>query len=398
MKHIIFSILLVLTISNSFGQSLIKIGDNVPNYLFTKIVNAPSSQLDITDLKGKPAVIAFWGTWCAPCIPEMISLGQLKKQFGDKVQIIAVSNDNEEKLKYFLQKRPSNIWFASDPSDNLWRMFDIQVAGHIILIDKNNKVVAITETKKIDSSVIKNLINAKQVGLDESRGDKMVSEKDDMFKLDSSILYSFVMQPKLNGISAMMKRPNSGAFAKRRITIINLVPTMILREAFDISLSKKVIYATKEDSIKSNQNPLCIDFILSDKDKTNLKILFQNELNNHLPVIGEIQKRVIPCYVLRAIEGKEILIKQSSKSGNEFSFNQLQFQGEGIPIHTFISYIENELNYPVYDATGLAQYYDLDFSKNNVEPLLSTKESLAKLGLELIKDQKEMDVLVISNR
>lgn len=74
MKHFIFSFIVALTISNSFGQSLIKIGDNVPRYSFTKIVNAPFSKLDMTDLKGKPAVIAFWGTWCGPCIPEMINL------------------------------------------------------------------------------------------------------------------------------------------------------------------------------------------------------------------------------------------------------------------------------------------------------------------------------------
>lgn len=398
MKHIIFSILLVLTISNSFGQSLIKIGDHAPRYYFTKLVNAPSSKLDISDLKGKPAVIAFWGTWCAPCIPEMINLGKLKKQFGDKVQVIAVSNDDEQKLKYFLQKRPSKIWFASDPSNNLWSIFDIQTAGHVVLLDKNNKVVAITETKKIDSSVIEKLIYTKQVGLEENRGNRTLSSDEAPIKLDSATLYSFVMQPELKGVNPMMKRPVNGAFAKRRITIINLVPTIILREAFDISISKKIIYATKEDSIKSNQNPLCIDFILSNKDKTNLNTLFQSELNKHLPVKGEIQKRVITCYVLRPIEGKQILIKQSSKSGNEFSFNGLQFQGEGIPIHTFISYIENELNYPVYDATGLTRYYDVSFSRNNVEPLQSTKESLAKLGLELVKDQKEMDVLVISSR
>lgn len=398
MKHIIFSILLVLTISNSFGQSLIKIGDNAPRYSFTKIVNAPSSKLDIADLKGKPALIAFWGTWCAPCIPEMINLGKLKKQFGDKVQIIAVSNDNEQKLKYFLQKRPSKIWFASDPSDNLWGIFDIETAGHVILIDKNNKVVAITETNKIDSSIIERLINAKQIGLEEKRGDKILSEKEDIFKLDSSTLYSFVMQPKLNGISAMMKRPNKGAFANRRITMINLSPKTILREAFDIAILKRVVFATKEDSVKSSENPVCIDLIVSETDISNLKTLFQKELNNHLTVKGEIQKRVITCYVLRPIEGKQILIKQSTKSENKYSFNGLEFSGEGIPVSTFINYIENELNYPIYDATGLTQYYDINFSRNNVEPLQSTKESLAKLGLELIKDQKEMDVLVISSR
>ena len=196
----------------------------------------------------------------------------------------------------------------------------------------------------------------------------------------------------------MMKQPRMGIFRNRRITIINLVPNVILREAYDISISKKIVYQTIKDSLISNENPYCVDFIVAEDNKENLKTLFQKELNAHLPVKGEIQKRMMPCYVLKPIEGKPITIIPSTQSNNNFSFDGLAFNGVGIPIHTFISYIENGLNYPVYDATGLTKCYDIAFSKNNVEPLQSTKDSLAKFGLELVKDQKEMDVLVISSR
>lgn len=398
MKHIIISTAFILASAISFGQGLVKIGDKAPKYYFTKIVNSPITELDISDLKGKPTIFAFWGTWCAPCIPEMINLGKLQKRFGDKVQIIGVSNDNEQKLKTFLLKRPSKIWFASDPSNNLWNIFGLQTAGHTVLIDKNNNVVGVSETEKIDSAVINNLITSNQLNLSEDRGTKKLAENQDPVKLDSTTLYSFVLQPELKGITPMMKQPRLGAFAKRRITIINLTPEVILREAYDISLSEKIIYPTKEDSVRSNQNSYCVDFIVSDNDKADLKALFQNELNKHLPVKAEIQKKIIACYVLRAIVGKQILIKQSTKSGNEFSFNGLEFSGKGVLIKSFVSYLENELSYPVYDATGLSKYYDIDFSRNNVEPLKSTKESLAKLGLELVKGQKEMDVLVIKTR
>jgi len=121
-------------------------------------------------------------------------------------------------------------------------------------------------------------------------------------------------------------------------------------------------------------------------------------LNKHLPVKAEIQKKIISCYVLRPIEGKQILIKLSAKSENKFLYNGLEFGGEGVLIKSFISYLESKLNYPIYDATGLTKYYDIEFARNNIEPLKSTKESLAKLGLELVKDKKEMDVLVITTR
>lgn len=196
----------------------------------------------------------------------------------------------------------------------------------------------------------------------------------------------------------MMKQPRFGAFAKRRITIINLVPAVILREAYDISLSKEIIYPSKDDSIKSNQTPYCVDLIVPDSNKADLKFFFQHELNTHLPVKAELQKKIMPCYVLRPIKDKQILVKESAHSQNLFSFSSLAFEGEGIMFKSFVSYLENELNYPVYDDTGLRRYYDISFKKNAIEPLKSTEESLSKIGLELIKDQKEMKVLVITAR
>jgi peroxiredoxin len=394
MKHIFISTAFIFTFTICFGQGLVKIGDKAPKYFFNKVVKLPFKELDIPDLKGKPVILAFWGTWCALCIPEMINLEKLQRKFRDKVQIIGVSDDNVQKLRTFLQKLPVKIWLASDPSNNLWNIFDFETARHIVLIDKINSVAAIAEMGIIDSRVINNLIASNQLNPSDDRGTKRLAENQDPVKLDSTTLYSFVLQPELKGITPMMKQPSIGTFGKRRITIISLVPEVILREAYGISLSQKIIYPTKEDSIKSNQSSYGVDFIVSESDKAGLKTLFQNELNKHLPVKAEIQKKNISCYVLRPLEGKQIIIKQSTKSGNELSFDGLGFECKGVPMKSFVSYLDNELNYPIYDATGLAKYYDIDFTRNNIEPLKSTKESLEKMGHELVKDHKEMDGLV----
>lgn len=64
----------------------------------------------------------------------------------------------------------------------------------------------------------------------------------------------------------------------------------------------------------------------------------------------------------------------------------------------FVTYLENVLNVPIYDATGLTEQYNISFTKNNVDRFKSTAESLSKLGLELVNGRREMDVLVISSR
>jgi peroxiredoxin len=390
----IFSFLILLIVQ---GQGLVNIGNNIPTYTLTNVINSPNSQIDISSLKGKPILINFWGTWCSPCIPEMTNLSKIQKLFGEKIQIIAVSNDSEDKLKYYLKKSKSKIWLASEPSQNLWNIFGISTAGHIALFNKDGKLTSITETHNIDSISIQNLLDNKKINVELSKGDKILKKNEEPISLDSSTLYSFVVQPQIVGIAPMMRRPNSGAFEKRRITIYNLSSAMILREAYNISVSKRVIYENKEDSVLSNERKYCIDLIVSEKDKPNLYSIFRSEVGSHLPIKGELKKRNIPCYVLKPIQEGNSLIKESLNSENKHSFNALEFEGKGISIETFISYLENILNYPIYNATGLLKKYDIDFLRNNINPLQSTKESLAKLGLEIVKDTKEMEVLVISS-
>ena len=47
-------------------------------------------------LKGKPIVMSAWRTWCAPCRAELPELLELKEHFGDKIHVIAATNEDFE--------------------------------------------------------------------------------------------------------------------------------------------------------------------------------------------------------------------------------------------------------------------------------------------------------------
>ncbi len=56
---------------------------------------------------GKVVLVNFWATWCPPCRVEIPELIELKKQYGDRLQIIGISEDEdspEEVLKFARQK------------------------------------------------------------------------------------------------------------------------------------------------------------------------------------------------------------------------------------------------------------------------------------------------------
>ena len=61
--------------------------------------------LSLDDLKGKPAVINFWATWCQSCPMEHPVLEQAAREYEGRVQFIGIAyEDKSERLKAWIQR------------------------------------------------------------------------------------------------------------------------------------------------------------------------------------------------------------------------------------------------------------------------------------------------------
>ena len=83
---------------------LLTIGDKAPGLAITDWVKGDK----VSGLDGdKVYVVEFWATSCAPCLKSMPHISELQTEYGDKVQIIGVTDEFPELIHRFLGRRAS---------------------------------------------------------------------------------------------------------------------------------------------------------------------------------------------------------------------------------------------------------------------------------------------------
>jgi thiol-disulfide isomerase/thioredoxin len=63
--------------------------------------------LALADFHGRPLVLNFWATWCAPCVREMPTLDRFGREFASAGwQVIGLAIDRADAVNDFLKRTP----------------------------------------------------------------------------------------------------------------------------------------------------------------------------------------------------------------------------------------------------------------------------------------------------
>ena len=108
------------------------------------LADSSGHTIELSDLRGKPVIVNLWATWCEPCLREMPSLERVQSRFGERIAVLAVSEDRggDKTVDPFIAKLGlKSVKIYIDPKSEVGHAFVVRGLPTSLLIDRNGMVI-----------------------------------------------------------------------------------------------------------------------------------------------------------------------------------------------------------------------------------------------------------------
>jgi len=377
----------------------VHVGNVVPPLQVNHIVNRAKQTISISDLKGKVVILDFWATWCSPCVATLGKFEGYKKQFGDKIAVVAVSDERDSRLKQFITNRPTSLIISSDTGNSMQAFFPHRTIPHTVLIGVDGKVNAITDAENITPEIIKLALQNVAVNLPLKK-DNISFSIDNYFKADTTQPEAFNMLPPVDGAGTMSRVYPQGFFKSRRMTIVNMPMDGLFRMAYNKTY---YLVINEYDTVKhsyADEEKYCVDFWVKEGNNDRLLPFFQQKLKQQfVDVDAVLEMRKMKVLVITADSIARQKLKPSLQSNDQYNAGGSHFEGNGVKLSALADYLEGFglYNGKVIDETGIEGRYDIYFEWQP-EKKETLKTAFADLGLHWQTAEREVEVLVLKKR
>lgn len=125
--------------SRPFAYERLHAADPVPDATFE---HPDGTLLDAAALRGRPVLLHFWATWCAPCraeLPRLLALGRQLEKAG-RLHLVAVSVDENWDVvrAFFGGEVPPGVVRAGSPA--VQRRFGVSTLPDTFLVEADGRM------------------------------------------------------------------------------------------------------------------------------------------------------------------------------------------------------------------------------------------------------------------
>lgn len=128
----------------TFSQSSVWLekGERIPIDLSAELLTVEGKAVALEDFDEDILMINFWATWCGPCRAEMPSMAALhRKLSGDGLRIVAVTDEDPETVRRFLEHNPYPFTILLDEEATLSNRLKIWSIPWTLVLDSRRRLV-----------------------------------------------------------------------------------------------------------------------------------------------------------------------------------------------------------------------------------------------------------------
>ena len=401
--------------TTSFAQNKsLKIGESLPENIWStplQLVNHPQKTITLSQDKDKLILLDFWNTWCSSCLLNFPKMEELQKQFGDKIKILAVSNQDRLVLeKFFASKngqRYKNV--VSVAGDKMFhQLFPHKGVPYIIWI-KDGKMLNTTDGAQVTEKTIQEVLGGENSSLQtviQMSRDRplMLSENFDNEKDLSMISYSLFAKGRIRGMGFGSGFHRSGQIVYgRQFTNFSFweIASAIANEIFQkknqsFNEKRQIIEFKNPERRVEDKSLYNYEYIVPQSKADSLYPLMLENLSRFADYKTIIEKRKVKCLVLKRTSTVDKLKTKGSEMSFLFSLSKTNLQ------NTSLYALVNSLNavptisLPIVDETGYPN--NIDLTMGAISDLNSIRKELLRYDLDLVEAERELDMLVISEK
>jgi thiol-disulfide isomerase/thioredoxin len=162
MKSTVAAAVMFLLVAPAFGAAdegapdmpdRTKLGEFVPSSPpfpapAISLTDSSGHSVELSELQGKLVLVNLWATWCEPCLREMPSLERLQSRLGERIAVLAVSEDRggNKAVEPFIAKLGlKSVKIYIDPKSEAGHAFGARGLPTSFLIDREGKVLGRVE-------------------------------------------------------------------------------------------------------------------------------------------------------------------------------------------------------------------------------------------------------------
>ncbi|MEA1849892.1 redoxin family protein [Chryseobacterium sp. MHB01] len=312
-------LLLTLYLNASAQIKPLKVGDRVPDIVFTQMLNHTASNAKLSDFKGKAVILDFWFRECGSCIELFPELNRIQNKYKNDLKIILVTWQSRKKIEEFWRehKEVGNLIFTQAVEDSTARQyFPATAFPHQIWIDKNGIIKSINDGMQLTAENLEKLIQANDLKLkvkeDEINGairnavEPMAGIKFEQNK-DKIIHYSYLSKPRPE--FAGMRQVGKDGEGTVRVKFMNVDYISMYHYAYagktgvPLDPKSRVLRKDhnplpKEPDYKDFTNVFCYDLIYPDTTVSGFGYRMIRDLDHYLGFKSrEVTKKIL-SYVI----------------------------------------------------------------------------------------------------